>query len=50
MKKKLIYYFFVIFFISTTSKANFDIDAKTAILQDLLSGEILYKKDPELSI
>ena len=50
MKNKLIYYFFVIFFISTTSKANFDIDAKTAILQDYLSGEILYQKDPDLSI
>ena len=50
MKNKLIYYFIVIFFISTTSKANFDIDAKTAILQDYLSGEILYQKDPDLSI
>ena len=50
MKKKLIYYFFVTFLISTTSKANFDIDAKTAILQDYLSGEILYQKDPDLSI
>ena len=50
MKNKLIYYFFVIFFISTASKANFDIDAKTAILQDYLSGEILYQKDPDLSI
>ena len=25
-------------------KANFDIDAKTAILQDYLSGEILLKR------
>ena len=50
MKNKLIYYFFTIFFVFTTSKANFDIDAKTVILQDYLSGEILYEKDPDLSI
>ena len=30
--------------------AAFDIEAKTAILQDYLSGEILYEKDADLSI
>ena len=32
------------------SNAEFDIDARTAILQDYLSGEILYEKDPDKSI
>ena len=32
------------------SKANFDIDARTAILQDYHSGEILYQKDPDRKI
>ena len=31
-------------------KAAFDIDAKTVILQDYLSGDILYEKEPDLSI
>ena len=30
--------------------AQFDIKARTAILQDFLSGEILYEKDPDKSI
>ena len=51
--KKLFYYInlFIInllFFIPV--KAEFNINAKTAILQDYLSGEILYKKEPDLSI
>ena len=32
------------------SFANIDIKARTAILQDFLSGEILYEKDPDKSI
>ena len=32
------------------SKANFDVKARTAILQDYHSGEILYEKDPDISI
>ncbi|MDC3087694.1 D-alanyl-D-alanine carboxypeptidase [Candidatus Pelagibacter sp.] len=32
------------------SFANIDIKARTAILQDYLSGEILYEKDPDRSI
>jgi len=32
------------------SNASFEIKARTAILQDFLSGEILYEKDPDKSI
>ena len=32
------------------SNAEFDINARTAILQDYYSGEILYEKDPDKSI
>ena len=35
---------------TTPSKADFNIKAKTAILQDFLSGEILYEKDADLKI
>jgi len=35
---------------SHNAKAAFDIDARTAILQDYLSGEILYEKDADKSI
>ncbi len=34
----------------STSKANFDVNARTAILQDYYSGEILYEKEPDRSI
>ena len=47
--KKII--FFIIIFISTIAKsAEFNVDAKTAILQDYLSGEILFEKEPDLPI
>ena len=36
--------------LTNLSKANFDIDARTAILQDYHSGEILYEKDPDRKI
>jgi len=36
--------------LSFNSYAAFDIKARTAILQDYLSGEILYEKDPDKSI
>ena len=39
----------LILFISPV-KAEFDVKARTAILQDFLSGEILYEKNPDLSI
>jgi len=34
----------------TSANANIEIKARTAILQDFLSGEILYEKDPDRSI
>ena len=36
--------------LSLNAKAAFDINARTAILQDYLSGEILYEKDADKSI
>jgi len=52
MKKLLFYINLFIFIIlnSSYAKAEFDIKARTAILQDYLSGEILYEKKPDLSI
>ena len=50
---KMIKYIIILFFTLTfnnKSFALFDIDAKTAILQDYLSGEILYEKESDLSI
>tara|TARA_B100002051_G_scaffold276317_1_gene323889 strand:- start:260 stop:1408 length:1149 start_codon:yes stop_codon:yes gene_type:complete len=48
---KKIYLIILLIFINTTAKsADFDINAKTAILQDYLSGEILYEKEPDMSI
>jgi len=51
MKKNIIK-FSLLFFLLLISKANaqFEIKAKTAILQDFLSGEILYEKEPDLKI
>ena len=37
-------------FLFTPAKARFDIDARTVILQDYLSGEILYEKEADLPI
>ncbi len=43
--------FFLFIFISAYAKAiEFNINAKTAILQDYLSGEILYEKEADMSI
>ena len=44
--------YLLIFFllISSTCQADFDIKARTAILQDYLSGKILYEKDPDRKI
>jgi len=41
--------FFAIFYTKVHS-SEFDIKAKTAILQDYLSGKILFEKDPDLPI
>ena len=52
MKNKFLT-FLLIFFTILASKihsAEFDVKAKTAILQDYLSGKILYEKEPDLKI
>ena len=49
MFKKL--HLIILIFILFTSKsfANFDVKAKTAIIQDYHSGEILFEKEADLS-
>ena len=48
-KKILLLFLIQIFFVHNTS-ANIEIKARTAILQDFLSGEILYEKEADRSI
>jgi D-alanyl-D-alanine carboxypeptidase (penicillin-binding protein 5/6) len=50
MFKKI--YFLTLLFLSSISNSysNIEIKARTAILQDFLSGEILYEKDPDIQI
>ena len=50
MFKKI--YFLIVLFLSSISYSysNIEIKARTAILQDFLSGEILYEKDPDIQI
>ena len=50
MFKKFIIIFFVNIFYIQSINANIEINARTAILQDFLSGEILYEKEPDRSI
>ncbi len=50
MLKKIIIYISLSLFIFSFSQANFDVKARTAILQDFNSGEILYEKEPDRSI
>ena len=50
MFNKLFIYVALSLFVLTASKANFDVMARTAILQDFHSGEILYEKEPDRSI
>ena len=50
MNKKIIIIFILNLFITQLAKANLEIKARTAILQDFLSGEILYEKEPDRSI
>ena len=50
MFKKILVFIFINLFILNYSKANIEIKARTAILQDYLSGEILYEKEPDRSI
>jgi D-alanyl-D-alanine carboxypeptidase (penicillin-binding protein 5/6) len=50
MFKKFIFIFIFNILFFQISNANIDIKARTAILQDFLSGEILYEKEPDRSI
>ena len=47
---KIFIIIFNLIFYASSAKAQFDIQARTAILQDFLSGKILYEKDPDLQI
>ena len=47
---KLLLLLLLLLLSSNAANAQFEIKAKTAILQDYLSGEILYEKEPDLSI
>jgi len=48
--KKIIILFLFLISSSISKSAEFDIQAKSAILQDYLSGEILYEKEADMSI
>ena len=50
MFKKLILTIFTYFLFTIYVSANIEIKARTVILQDFLSGEILYEKEPDKSI
>ncbi len=50
MIRILLFCFSINLIFISTSLANLDVKARTAILQDFLSGEILYEKEPDRSI
>ena len=50
MFKKLIIYTVLFFNFAVSVSANLDIKARTVILQDYYSGEILYEKESDMSI
>ena len=50
MFKKLLIFIIVSFCNINVAYSNLDIKARTAILQDYYSGEILYEKEPDISI
>ena len=50
MFKKILIINIIFLFFSNFATANFEIKARTAILQDFLSEEILYEKEPDRSI
>ena len=50
MFKNFLISILVTFFIFNSAHSNIEIKARTAILQDFLSGEILYEKEPDRSI
>ena len=49
-KTKFFLALFILLLFSFNTKAEFNIKARTAILQDYLSGEILFEKEPDKSI
>ena len=50
MLKKNLILIIIYFLLNNSVLANIEIKARTAILQDFLSGEILYEKEPDRSI
>ena len=50
MFRKIFINIFITLFIANIANANFDVKARTAILLDYYSGEILYEKDPDRKI
>ncbi len=50
MIKKIIFVICFLLLLSSKSFSEFQIKARTAILQDFYSGEILYEKEPDISI
>ncbi len=50
MYKNFLFTILITFFIFNIAHSNIDIKARTAILQDFLSGEILYEKEPDRSV
>jgi len=50
IKTKFFLVLFTLLLFTCSAKASFDIKARTAILQDYLSGEILFEKEPDKSI
>jgi len=50
MYKKIFFYFILNLLICNSGNTEFDINARTAILQDYHSGEILYEKDADRKI
>ena len=50
MYKKIFIFILVNYFLTGLVNANLNVKARTAILQDFHSGEILYEKEPDISI
>ena len=48
--KKIFLFFLTNLLLTPSNAAEFNVEAKTAILQDYLSGEILYEKEADMSI
>ena len=50
MIKRFLFIIFILKSLISSASANFEINARTAILQDYFSGEILYEKNADASI